>query len=237
MFDLLLDIDLPEVPISDLNEIRNGSFILFLFCFFILSYFLSKRASLLRMMFDELFRKKDSSRMFSPPEGNTFGNKLLLCFQALVLYTFSLYSLIRIRLPELIPNLEEYWLFLACLFVLILCFILYKYLTTQLIAYVFFEKEQRKQWNSCFFSAIGLSGIVLFLPSLLMGFSESAFLICFYLAGLTLFLMAILLIFKTFVIFFQRKHSLLYFILYLCAQELIPLYLSYRGFIYLISLE
>jgi hypothetical protein len=110
---------------------------------------------------------------------------------------------------------------------------LYKSLISNLVGSVFFQKEDIRQWNEYFTSLLGLSGFVLFLPTLLMFYIENFYYACF-IFYLIYFIFVVILIFrKIYVLFFPRNILLLYFILYLCAQEIIPLYFLYKGLNYL----
>jgi hypothetical protein len=113
---------------------------------------------------------------------------------------------------------------------LFLLFIVYKMLVTWAIGLVFFQKNNIKLWNQTIFSILALSGFLLFVPCLCLFFMTNGYFLCVYFTGLCFLSIEILISYKIYIIFFQHKSSLLYFILYLCTQELVPFYLLYKAF-------
>jgi hypothetical protein len=118
---------------------------------------------------------------------------------------------------------------------LIIVFFIYKFLSNILIGNIFFQKENVHLLNYNLFSIISLSGLVLFIPTLLMFYVKEAYYFCFYFNLIYFLFVEVLMVYKIYVIFFHNKGLLLYFILYLCAQEIVSLYLSYRALIYLFT--
>jgi hypothetical protein len=119
---------------------------------------------------------------------------------------------------------------------LFLIFLLYKFLTYFLIGYVFFQKEDVQLWHNHYFSIISFSGIVLFIPALFIFYVPEAYSICFYFSVFYIIFVKILIIYKVFTIFFQQKSPLFYYFLYLCAQELLPLFLVLKALVYFYSI-
>jgi len=225
---------LPEFLLSEKPGILNAGFIVFLVCFFILVYAISRNSRLIASMSDDLFRKR-GKRSFSPDAIQyEFGIKLLLSLQALLLFSIIL-STALYHYQGVETTLRQFLIYLAISFTGGLAFTLYKVISTNIIGNIFFKKEQTQQWNSNFLSVLSLSGLLLFLPAAVMFYADIVFNICFYFIIFCFFFLFSIVIYRTYVIFFNKKCTLLYFILYLCAQELIPLYLLYKGLFYLIS--
>jgi hypothetical protein len=126
-------------------------------------------------------------------------------------------------------------LFLGKNSLLLIFFFLYKFLSYSIIGAIFFKKDTTIQWNEDFFSLISFNGIFLFFPALILFYVEPVYIFCIYFIIFYLFLNLFFIFYKIYRLFFQGKQRLLYFILYLCTQEIIPLYLVYRGFIYFIT--
>jgi hypothetical protein len=104
-----------------------------------------------------------------------------------------------------------------------------------IICSVFFDRKDTGQFNSGIISFITLSGYILFIPALLVFYVD-----CLFYAGVILIILYLIfsvfnIIFKIYVTFFRKNYLLLYFILYLCALEIIPLYLLYRGIMFFIN--
>lgn len=102
-------------------------------------------------------------------------------------------------------------------------------LTYRLVGYVFAEKSSTEQWIQGFYALQGLLGFCLLIPAL-MGLFYPASIKTVALVSILLYSTArIMFICKGFRIFYQNRFSLVYFILYLCSVEIIPLIAIYRG--------
>ena len=218
------------------NEINNWGFMLFVICFFIIVVIVSGKNKLLSYMVSGLFKNKERHSMFLETLTNETINKLLLSFQTILLISIIFYCYATHNHFLLASSsFKQMVLFLGTSQLLLIVFVFYKFLTYLLIGTIFFKKETVNQWNDDFFSLISLNGIILFFPILIFFYVEKAFPFCIYFMVFYLFLNMTFIFYKIYVLFFQGKQRLLYFILYLCAQEIIPLYLVYHGFVYLIA--
>jgi hypothetical protein len=226
-------IELKNEPISVKNALNNWGFVLFLTCFFIFAYIVSQRAKLLFSMTSDLFRNKGRHSIFFETVDNEFSNKFLLALQTIILISIIIYCQAIHEHVFLAKSPGHLFLFIGITSLILIAFILYKFLTYSFIGNIFFKKETVLQWNNDFFSIICLSGNILFFPTLILFYVESASVYCMCFIYIYLFFTLIIVFYKIFVLFFQGKSLLLYFILYLCAQEMIPLFLVYRGLVYL----
>jgi hypothetical protein len=222
---------LSEWPIA-----QNWGFVLFLFCFFISMQLLGKRSRLFSSMLHGLFREGNRQSIFFEPVDNEVLTKLLLCLQTVILsavcvYCVFIHDTAAIEFETMAQQL--FWT-LGTVSLVIIVFILYKFASIVLIGNIFFPKENVILLNYNLFSIISLSGFILFIPALLMFYVNSAYYFCLYFNLIYFLFVEILIIYKIYVIFLHSKRFLLYFILYLCAQEIVPLYLVYRALIYLL---
>ena len=107
------------------------------------------------------------------------------------------------------------------------------YYVAQLLAYnyvgfVFADPDRTRQWVRVFNGTQSLLGIGLVVPALVVLFNPGVSAELFA-VGVAIYLVArIIFICKGFRLFYDKMGSLLYFILYLCALEFIPLYLVFR---------
>ena len=229
-------VELLNHPIAVRSEINNWGFMLFFVCFFIIVGVISSRNKLLFSLFGGLFNNKDRHSLFLEAVANETLNKFFLSFQTILLISIICYcyAMHNHFLPEAI-TLSQTILFLGRCSLLLLVFFVYKFLTYSMIGSIFFKKEMTIQWNNDFFSLISLNGIFLFFPALILFYVEKAYTFSMYFMLFYLIFNLFFVFYKIFVLFFQGKQRLHYFILYLCAQEIIPLYLVYHGFVYLIA--
>ncbi len=97
----------------------------------------------------------------------------------------------------------------------------------QTVGYTFSTPEGRREWVRGFNASQALLGMLLVIPAALTIFYPVSALVTAYI-GLGAFVLAkIMFIFKGFRIFYDKISSLLYFILYLCTLEIIPLVWTY----------
>jgi len=223
---------LTEEPIAGRTQTQNMGFILFLVCFFILIYQVGKNAKLLIAMTGKLFGNKSQT---TPDElfNRQFPNIILFSVQTILLTAIIVYC---IALDAGVFKKESpsgMFIFLGFAVLLLSFFIIYKYITYYFTGYVFFDKEASQRWINTVSSAICLSGIVLFIPALILFYVEEAYIFVVYVILIYYIFVQIIVLYRQFVLFFNKKSSLLYFILYLCTQEIIPLFLLYKGFVYL----
>ena len=229
--DLLL---LTEESIGGRTQTQNMGFILFLVCFFILIYQVSKNSKLLLAMFGKLFGNRSQTTSGELFTGEV-PNILLFCIQTILLISIIIYSKVVSTgvFKEESPSLM--FAFLGLTVLLLGVFIGYKYLSYAFIGYIFFDKEVQQRWNDTFSSAICLSGVFLFFPALILFYIEEICPYGVYFVLLYFVFIQIVLLYRQFVLFFNKKGGFLYFILYLCVQEIIPMFLLYKGFVYLLG--
>jgi len=229
---LLSDILVGE-PLSQRIQFQNWGFVLFLICFFITVHSLSKGTVLLSSMIKSLFRNNKKEKVFVEQINNELVIKLFLCLQTITLssvFLFVYFSYQSELAPETNIQMFQFLLGVSLSFVL---FLLYKFLSYNLVGNVFFNKEDVRQWNEDFVSLICLSGFILFLPTLFVFFIDGLSVFGYYFYLIFFIIVGFLIICRSYLLFFHQKSSLLYFILYLCAQEIIPLYFLYKGLGYL----
>ena len=96
------------------------------------------------------------------------------------------------------------------------------------IGYTFATPQQHRYFTEGFTASQSLLGFLLIVPALVAIFYHTLAYPMLILGGIFYFLARILFIVKGFRIFYQNIWSLLYFILYLCTLEIIPLFVIYR---------
>ncbi|MDL2322480.1 DUF4271 domain-containing protein [Bacteroidales bacterium OttesenSCG-928-A17] len=224
--------DMMELPLQGNNEITNWVFVLFLVCFFINVFIVVRKLPLVFSMMDGLLHKKERQSIFYIQGNSGFSENFSMLTQSVLLLGVVSFCSRRYLSPDLFQDAPAVFLYLGKGILLFVSFFIYKYATYNLIGFSFFSKEQSQLWNSHFMAILCLIGVVLFVPALLFFFVSQLSIFCFWLLVLLGFFVFLLVVYTLFRIFFQDKVPLLYFILYLCAQEIAPLYVLYKGFVY-----
>ena len=227
-------VELKNNPVAIINEVNNWGFILFFSCFFIIVNVINSRNKFFLYMLGRLFRNKSGQNLFYEPLTNETFLKIFLIFQTILLLSIIFYcNAVRENFLS-ITDITQMALFLGKSSLALTIFFLYKFISYWIAGIIFFDKETVLQWNEDFVSLVNINGIFLFFPALVLFYVESVHTVFMFFILFYLILNLFFTFYKIYAIFFQGKQRLVYFILYLCTQEIVPLYLIYRGFIYFI---
>jgi hypothetical protein len=205
------------IPVSVLPQVDSWVFSLLLVLFLILSFTLYNSSSLITETIKDFFQVKERSSIFSKTTINDFGFRyVLLFFSACVL---SLYVYLLFLEPSQEFNIQTYLLLLLTTIV----FLLLKFLLFNTIGYVFIDPKILKLAKDGYFAIIYFVGIVafpivilhLYSPYFTKHISTSTAII---IASISL----IIIILKSFQLFFHKILAFFYILLYLCTLEIIP---------------
>lgn len=105
---------------------------------------------------------------------------------------------------------------------------LFELVAYQTVGYTFTTGEGRREWIRGFNASQALLGVALAIPAISVVFYPSTTVLMVGIGLFVYFLARILFIVKGFRIFYNKVTSILYFILYLCTLEIIPLILVYK---------
>lgn len=117
----------------------------------------------------------------------------------------------------------------------VLFFVLFKYLLYRLINYTF-PDWKLDEWISQYFIVIGAIGLAIFFPALFLTFTPEYFSVSLW--GLIAVVAVILFFYykNLLIIFVKNNIGLLNYFLYLCAIEIVPLVMIYKGGIILANI-
>lgn len=219
--------------LSSWVQIQNYVFLVFIFCFLICVHVLGARRKMILAMFYRLFRREERENIFFESVNYEFVSKIMLSIQTSVLLSIFFYCVLIHKSLLEIGSLKSAFIFLGTITIIILLFILFKFILNSLFGIIFFNKEKVRLWNESFFSMFSLNSLVLFIPVLIMFFGRNIYIYCYYFILIDLFFFMLLTIYKIYEIFFLGKRLPLYFILYLCTLEIMPLFLLYKVYSYL----
>lgn len=104
------------------------------------------------------------------------------------------------------------------------------------VGYVFADKVSARLWMKGFNASQALLAFMLFIPALVVLFNPGAAAVVVPVAIFSYLLARLLFICKGFRLFYDNFSSLIYFILYLCTLEIVPLVVLYRAAGFLSSL-
>ncbi|MCM1521434.1 MAG: DUF4271 domain-containing protein [Muribaculaceae bacterium] len=105
-----------------------------------------------------------------------------------------------------------------------------------LTGYVFTDKVSARMWMKGFNASQTLLAFMLVIPALIVLFNPGATGVVVPIAVSAYILARLLFICKGFRLFYDNFYSLIYFILYLCTLEIVPIAAMYRAAVYLNNL-
>lgn len=227
MFDGYIGIQIKEQLVNDVM------FAILLFLFLCFGLVFRAHYQLFLKMVKNVFQVKHRASLFEMPIGDNIGNAWVfhsfMTFQALFLSSVFLFTIAEQnnRLP--VSGVTDVFLFLGITFLLILLFYFFKQAMYKVLGWVFVDKESLDLWETSYQATMGLWGVLLYIPVTWLlfvdyfpSFSIPLFVFLYFLCRFVIF-------YKTIRIFYIKKSGFLYLILYLCGQEIMPLFLLFKG--------
>lgn len=175
--------------------------------------------------FDELGSLKDRNNAFDEHTSNETRLTLLLIGQFIVCAGILLYVTATV---ESRPDDIGIFTGVARTSGLMAAYYIFQLAAYNTVGYIFTSSERRAAWIAGFNASQSMLGLALIIPVLLAVFYPSADKAVIVIAATLYFIARLLFIVKGFRIFFINFSSLLYFILYLCALEIIPVLFVYK---------
>lgn len=174
--------------------------------------------------FHYMFSTRRRENLFEDHTVNETSILAALIANTCIVEGFIIYFAVQFLLPHLAPSLQaNIFPHIAAFCGLSAAFYIAQLVVYQLIGYTFSDKAGTKLWIDGFKSSQALLGLLL-LPVLvlLMLYTSNGKLLLGIAAALYL-ASRLIFVFKGLRIFFSNLSSLVYFILYLCAVEIVPL--------------
>lgn len=202
-----------------------------LVCFVMIALLVAHAQHDLALGIKEFFNDRQRENMFNDSlEGNVRGDfffSLALCFSLGVLFL----DYQQIYLPDVFREVSPYMILginvAGCLLGYGLKTLLYAFVNM-----VFFDRDQKSKWMESYgLLTIAASVVMVPLASLVV-FYEMDFSEWRILFSLSVIMIEIFLIFKTYRVFFEGLLGVLRLILYLCALEFLPLLCMWKGMVW-----
>lgn len=185
--------------------------------------------------FHYMFSTRRRENLFEDHTVNETSIQAALVANTCIVEGFILYFAMQLLSPAMAPSLQhDVFLHVASYSALALGFYVVQWLVYKLLGYTFLDSVGAKLWIDGFKASQSFLGLVL-LPVmvLLMLYPASGKLLLMVAASLYL-VARLIFVFKGFRIFYGNLSSIVYFLLYLCAVEMVPLALV-AGLTYWIS--
>lgn len=209
-------------------------FFLLLFLIIVFSVLFRIKIRQFGKMLRDVFFVKERQNLFD--EANMRGDapfRFFMTFQALYLSSITLYAIGKNEGLFVHTEIVQVLGSIGLGFILLLLFFLFKQCCYTLLGYIFTDPEAYRIWRSSYHATIGIWGVTLYFPALWLVFINEQSTTPAIALGILYLLSRFLIIYKIIRIFYKKSISLLYIILYLCAQEILPLVFLYEGMVYL----
>ena len=209
------------------SSVMNIFFLIFAVSLVLLSIVTHRERGIFISYFRNIFSKRLRSSFKEQITIERVWTSALLVIQTAAVLSVTITFLIwKYGIASLM--ISNIYILLMYVFVGIIIFVVAKYILYRLIAYIF-PDWGLNEWVSQYFTFIGLMGLLIYLPSLLILFSNQYQLLSIWL--LFACLIAILLVYyrNLFIVFVKNNIGLLNYFLYLCAIEIVPLLIIYKS--------
>ena len=213
--------------ISGRPETFDWFFCVFLIAFVVFSHVIRKNIKISLSMLIDFFSIKTRKGIFSEPTKDEWYGKLFLCFQTCLLIAVFLCKYFDESLDSLLNFPMKSLIFLLFFSFLLSVFFIVKFGMYYLVGAIFFDRESFRRLMNHFFSLLASLGIFLFIPVLFYfyGVFEN---LCLDIILSCFILFELFVIYKSILLFFWKPSLLLYLFLYLCGQEVIPLFFLWK---------
>lgn len=222
------------IPISrrELPGYNSGVMTMIVAVFFFITLNIGHYSTFLKTFTHNLFSVRRRPNMFD--DRNTMSETRVLA--SLILLTcVSEGILVFSGMTALLGVESDNFLSILSLSGLALLYYLVQYVAYRMVGYIFTTKKRAEMWSKGFSSSQALLGLTIFAPALFSLFIPSAHQLILILSVILYITARIIFISKGFRIFYHNLFSLVYFILYLCTLEIIPLILIYKASLFLTS--
>ncbi|MDR1091836.1 MAG: DUF4271 domain-containing protein [Prevotella sp.] len=218
-----------KLPFS--MENTDGISVLLLFCFIFFAHIYNGGISFLKENLSLLFQSEREKRMHKQTTVKEILYGYFLVFQAIVLVAVCVYDVF----VEYDPAYAVHTPFLTVITLILVIglFLGAKDFIYKIIGYIFDQQKLMITWRRVSVVGIEILGILYFIPTLLLIYSDyyhteilALMLLMFLVVQMTLFYQIIF-------FFVNQKFNFLYLIAYLCTFEILPYIFLSTGLIYL----
>lgn len=188
--------------------------------FLIVTFSFKHFISVYRSLFQDLYMVRKRENAFDEHTAGESTTIMALSFQTALCQAILFFAALNIKTPTAEATTFP---MLAGLTAMTLALFIFQLAAFRTIAYAFTEPFLGSQWIKGLKATQALMGFLLLIPALIVLFYPAAAPAMVTLAAIIYVAMRIMLIIKGFRIFYDNFLSLIYFILYLCALEIVPL--------------
>ncbi len=218
------------------QTVQSVFFLFFAFCFVIVAFWFNREGPTLAANYRNIFSGGVRRRTIFKEEITTTGiwSEFFLIFQTILILTVVFFTFFWDKGISGLSVKNMVLVFLA-VFLGILLFLSIKYLVYKLIGYIFIEWGI-SEWTEKYFRVVELMGVLIFIPAMFFVFVPGYAKIALFLLIIIFFIIMMVVFWNLLNVFAKNKVGLLNYFLYLCAIEIVPFFLLYKGVVSLVNI-
>jgi hypothetical protein len=222
------------IRVEDEQLINDILFSVLFVSFILFALVFHRSYHLFMKMIRDVFYVRERLSLFEDIDGNETVFRSFMIFQSLTLCSifFFIISHTYGYLDEY-QDIRRYLLVIGTIFSVFFLFYLFKQILYKLTGAIFVSPEAYKIWQIGYTASVSFWGVLLYFPVLCLAFIEVHIRIPFFMFIFSYLFWRLVIIHKMIYIFKIKGIGFIYIILYLCAQEILPLVFLYKGIIYL----
>lgn len=213
-----------ESPLYD-----NGTMLMVLIVFFFISISYNKGYKYIADFFHNMFSVKKRQNLFEDHTVKETQIMTALIVNTCIFESIILYETFTLFYPEAMSSSIPVFYYIGSLTVFMALFHLLQLGCYYMLGFIFADKVETKLWIDGFKASQSLLGIILAPIAFVMLIYPSFIKSMLILAAILYFSARLVFICKALRIFFYKLTYSLYFILYLCSVEIVPVVLSFTG--------
>lgn len=207
----------------------NGTMLLVLAVIFFISISYSKGRKYIADFFHNMFSVRKRENLFEDHTVKETQIMTALTANTCIFESIILYEAFTFFHPEALASPLPVFNYIGALTLFMGVFYLLQLGIYYILGFIFADKVETNLWINGFKASQSLLGIILTPVACTMLIYPSTIQMMLVLSALLYFLARLVFICKAFRIFFNNLSSTLYFILYLCSVEIVPVILSLAG--------
>lgn len=210
--------------------------LLFTLCFVVAAFWFNREGPTLAANFRNIFSGGVRNRTIFKEEitATALWSEFFLIFQTVLILTIVSFTFFWDKGISGLSLMEMMLLFLAT-FLGILLFLAIKYLVYRLIDYIFIE-WRLGEWTGKYFRIVELLGVLMFVPAMFFVFVPEFSKVVLFLLIIIFFIIMCVVFWNMLNVFAKNNVGLLNYFLYLCAIEIVPFFLIYKGVFFLVNI-
>ncbi|MDR2497672.1 MAG: DUF4271 domain-containing protein [Tannerellaceae bacterium] len=220
------------------GQIINDLIFALLFCLLLMfSVVFHNNYRLFNKMVRDVIHAKDRQSLFEEVSGNESVFRSFMVFQSLFLSSLAIFRFSRhLNLTGSRSGAMANLGVIMSILLLLLIFYMFKRLMYATLGSIFIKPDRYRNWQVSYTASMALWGVLLYVPVLWVSFAGRGETMALILFAAMFAGWRTLMIYKTVRIFDVRSVGIMYILLYLCGQELLPFFFLYEGLKYMYNI-